>query len=119
MPKPFHQWQSRNPDSINFDEQEEEKFEQEKIWQTMDIKVWEVQRAKLDGVLFRSEPIQVQKNTITDNSYIFGETNTYDSNKKRKETKVRCYGRIQKFYLHFMHPPPPQKNWGKRPRSQK
>ena len=108
MPKPFHLWQSRNPNLINFDEQEEEKFEQEKIWQTMDRTLWEVQRAKLDGVLFRSEPIQVQKNTITDNSYIFGETNTYDSNKKRKATKVRCYGRIQKFYLHFMHPPPPE-----------
>ena len=21
---------------------------------------------------------------------------------------MRCYGRIQKFYLHFMHPPPPE-----------
>ena len=39
---PFHKWKSRNPESINYDEQEKKKHEEEKLWQTMDRQVWEV-----------------------------------------------------------------------------
>jgi hypothetical protein len=101
---PFHKWQSRNPNSVNFDKKEAEKYEQEKIWQTMDRNVWEVQRVTFDGVLFRSQPNQDIKGTLTDNSFITGEVNQKSSDQSR-QTRVKCYGRIQKFYLHFMHPP--------------
>ena len=54
----------------------------------------------MDGVLFRAEPLESRKGLVTNNSYIIGETIVDGS-------KVKCYGRIQRFYLHFMRPPNP------------
>jgi hypothetical protein len=77
----------------------------EKKWQSMDACVYEVERVTLDGVLFRTGPSQNRKNTNTDNSYILGETYV---NRDEVTTRVDCYGRLQKIYLHFMYPPTPE-----------
>lgn len=83
----------------------------------MDRTVWEVHRLDLDGVLFRTEVGQNRKKTEmkTDNSCIIGWTEVLRTNIKNKREKRRgnknatqkekCYGRIQRLYVHFMYPP--------------
>lgn len=106
-PAQFHKWVfCSNP--ANLDEAAKQKYDDEIKWQKMDRRVWEVDRVYLDGVLFRTEPSQNMKGTKTDNSVIVGETYTYNRNNQRKQVKEKCYGRIEKFYLHFMYPPSPE-----------
>lgn len=83
-----------------------EKKEQYERWQTMDATVWEIDRVTLDGVLFRSEKCQNNKNngTVTDNSVLTGETEVV---REGVTTKERCYGIAETFYLHFMYPSDP------------
>lgn len=71
---------------------------EEKKWQKMDNCVWTCKSATLDGVLFRTRPSQDLKKTKTDNSCVVGEV-------KVGGVVQKCYGVIQKFYLHFMYPP--------------
>jgi hypothetical protein len=102
----FHKWNPRQRGPVN--EDEEKKRDQQLKWQSMERCVWEVDRIKLDGVLFRTERIQTHKGTVTDNSYVIGETFTYgrqNGSRSRSAQPERCYGRIQKIYLHFMYPP--------------
>jgi hypothetical protein len=47
-----------------------------KKWQSMDRNIWEVECFNLDGVYFRTAPMQHRKGTITDNSCITGESGT-------------------------------------------
>ena len=75
---------------------------EQKRWQTMDNCVWTVNAATLDGVLFRTRPSQDLKKTKTDNSCVVGEVEVEVNNKKVVQ---KCYGVIQKFYVHFMYPP--------------
>ena len=69
----------------------------------MNNTVWVLTRAKLDGVLFRTKPSQDKKKTKTDNSCIIGYVNVTGEDGQTRVQK--CYGVIQKFYLHFMYPP--------------
>jgi hypothetical protein len=82
----------------------------------MDNKVWEVKRVTLDGVYFRTAPSQRDKGTITDNSCIIGMTDVVRTDRRQRQgsrnrragvRKERCYGVVQKFYMHFMYPPDP------------
>ena len=70
----------------------------------MDRTVWTVTRATVDDVLFRTKPSQIRKGTKTDNSCLMGEVQVELPNGATKNQK--CYGVIQRFYLHFMYPPP-------------
>ena len=78
----------------------------------MEQKVWEVERLTMDGVLFRTELIENRKQNKADNSCIVGETYTYGREPaqlhRRSRGPEKCYGRIQRFYLHFMYPPSPE-----------
>ena len=93
-PQEFRTWTAGGPRS-----------DKEKQWQMMDGRVYEVERVLLDGVLFRTEPSQDRKGTKTDNSYISAQTKVVQPN--GETTDEDCYGKIQKFYLHFMYPPTP------------
>lgn len=103
-PLPFHNWKSFRPNPSESPENEQKRYEQERTWQSMNTQLWDVERIALDGVLFRTEPSQIRKGTISDNSYIIGETNVQDED-THVTTREKCYGRIQKIHLHFMHPP--------------
>lgn len=83
--------------------------EEQKQWQKMNKKAWEVGRVLLDGVYFRSQKVQRHKGTKTDNSCITGEVNIDQRTSIRQRnvtvTSETCYGKIETFYLHFMYPP--------------
>jgi hypothetical protein len=60
-----------------------------------------VAKAKLDGVLFRTEPSQMKMKS--DNSCLMEETMLQGEGKENPE-KSRLYGRIQRMFVHRMHP---------------
>ena len=70
----------------------------------MDDTVWELHRATIDGVLFRTSKVQRQKRNRTDNSCLVGYVNV--QNGRNQGAVQKCYGIIQRLYLHFMYPPP-------------
>lgn len=70
----------------------------------MDDTVWELHRATIDGVLFRTSKVQRRKRNRTDNSCVVGYVNVRDDSNRAVVQK--CYGVIQRLYLHFMYPPP-------------
>ena len=70
----------------------------------MDDTVWEMHRATIDGVLFRTSKVQRRKRSRTDNSCVVGYVNVQDDSNRQQVQK--CYGVIQRLYLHFMYPPP-------------
>jgi len=104
-PATFSTWIPLNRDPQT--EEEKRKRQEQQKWQSMRKTVFEIDRLQMDGVLFRTELIQIEKQTKTDNSCIIGETLTYGRNaaRSRSTQKERCYGRIQRLYLHFMYPP--------------
>ena len=80
-------------------------------WQSMPNVAYHVSRLMLDGVLFRSDRSQKQKESKTDNSGIICYSNiSYATGKQRKalQRMEKCYGRAQDFYLHFKYPPSKQ-----------
>jgi hypothetical protein len=64
--------------------------------------VWSVDRATLDGVLFRTQAVQTRKKSKTDNSCIVGGVKIQRGGRLVTE---KCYGVIKAFYFHFMYPP--------------
>lgn len=106
VPDSFANW---NPLRSPTTESDRKKREKQCKWQSMTNTVWEVQRLTMDGVLFRTELIQNSKGVKTDNSYVIGETYTSDRQPDQRNTRSRlpekCYGRLQRLYLHFMYPP--------------
>ena len=69
----------------------------------MNNTVFTVTSCTVDGVLFRTKPIQDCKKNKTDNSCIVGALNLSDVSGQNGEHK--CYGIIKKLYVHFMYPP--------------
>ena len=74
----------------------------------MDDTVWELHRATIDGVLFRTSKVQPQKRNRTDNSCVVGYVNVQNGTGRNQGARAvqKCYGVIQRLYLHFMYPPP-------------
>jgi hypothetical protein len=107
FPVRFSKWNPFNRDPQT--EEEKKKRNQQKLWQSMEKTVWEVERLTMDGVLFRTELLEKRKHNKTENSCIVGETYTYGrESAQRSRYPEKCYGRIQRFYLHFMYPPSPE-----------
>ena len=83
-----------------------ENTEEQKLWQTMNKKAWEIGRVLLDGVYFRSSKVQNQKRTKSDNSCIVANVNVDERQTSRQRNatvsrNVTCYGIIQTlFALH-------------------
>jgi hypothetical protein len=106
-PVSFAKWENNNDD--------EKSAVQEANWQKMDRTVWEIDRCTLDGVLFRTRRSQDRKGTRTDNSCIVGYTNVVRDERRQRGARTkearagskqeRCYGVIDRLYLHFMYPP--------------
>jgi hypothetical protein len=78
-------------------------------WQKTDDTVSELHRATIDGVLFRTSKVQRQKRNRTDNSCLVGYVNV--QNGRNQGAVQKCYGIIQRLYLHFMYPPPPNQTY--------
>ena len=70
----------------------------------MDNTAWEVSMARLDGVLFRTEKLEIRKKSKTTNRCIVGRVRVTTA-RQEKPTTVKCYGIVQQFYVHFMYPP--------------
>ena len=69
----------------------------------MDDTVWELHRATIDGVLFRTSKVQRRKRNRTDNSCVVGYVNVRDDSNRAVVQK--CYGVIQRLYLHYVPTP--------------
>jgi hypothetical protein len=104
IPATFANW---NPlgSRVPRNEEEQKKRDEQMKWQSMESTVWDVERLEMDGVLFRTQPSQDRKHSKTDNSCLIGWVNTHGREANSRQVRVeKCYGRIVRLFLHFMHP---------------